>query len=976
MLLFTRKVFALVWFFAIYMIFGLQVTARDLWHPFYHLSMKNGLPSNNIYELLQDQNGFIWMATDAGVVRYDGNFIQVYTVNEGLPDNDIIQIDIEQNGTIWVNPYNRKPAYFDPVKNRFIQPLIHQHQIIEQIQSQRGWTLNHLYNGGVGYTGINYSIAFHNKKQYAFTLKNYWQISVNDTSSLSIIFPLHQDSRHFKLVGEQHASSLSDTTTLWVFREKKYLNFGVRYKIFDSLFFATIQNGIGTLIWSVNLKNPGSNISQMQVPSPPLNFSYHKNRLILCTAHSGLLIYDFQNQKLLYKNENIPNPKSAILTKEGQLIVGTQSDGVHFLTLPRIQQLEPKFQTQSQLFSAIYKSDDKLIAGTAANECVEIQKQGAKVIREDFGNLNSYIRAIFEVKNKLFVAGDGSSRLNSRYLFRQEGLIPLNFKSAIQQDGFIYGSNHHGIYQINPYNAESKILKVTYLAYPLMAAKNKRQLYLGGPTGLYLFDVYKQELKSCRAKNSLFAERLTAMIFSPDQLMWLSTVGRGIAVFYQDQQVGTVGAKQGLASNQIFCLCNGKAGTIFAGTQSGVSRIRYRFPNSFQVENYSIGHWREKRSALSMTYHKDTLYIGTNDGLFILPDQQEEQPVDIPVYLTRCQIQNHDTIISHKYVLPFKQSNIQLQFAALNLDGKFKQFEYQIDGEGWNPFQSNILNLVLEPGHHLMEVIAKDQNGHSSAKPLQIIWEIQVPFYTTTWFYLVMLFVVLSIIFYFLLRQKIVKNKLDFERQLALSQQRDIITTDLHDDVGATLSSMQVNSHVARKNLEKNQTEKTREILERIEQQAKEVSEKMGDMIWSIQPNADKITAVDERLRMIAHEILGESGIIYHIEIDSQVNDFFHDIGVRKNVTLIVKEALNNILKYSGATSANISLQINHQTMILRIKDHGMGFDKEGKSGNGLRNMKSRAEELKGKFEVISQVGMGTEIVVTIPDITRFRDKP
>lgn len=957
------------------LLFNLALAASGHWHPFYHLNMKSGLPSNNIYEIIQDNNGFIWMATDAGVVRYDGNFIQVYTVNEGLPDNDIIQIVIEQNGRIWVNAYNRKPAYFDPVKNRFIQPFIHQDQMMARIQLQHTWILNHLFNGGVSYDGVNYSLTIRNNKISISSLINYWPLTINDTSSVGLQYSILSNQRHFKLIKRNFRTNNMDTTELWMNEERPQQNFGIRYKIFDSLVIITNVINNVTSIRLFDMKNPRSSTQHMQVPFSVLNFTFNRNRLVLCTGQSGLHIYDVQNQKLLYKNENIPNPKSAILTKEGQLIVGTQSDGVYFLTWPSIQQIETKFQSQSQLISAIYKAGDKLIAGTAANECIVIQKERAKVLREESGSQNSYIRSIFEIGNKLFVAGDGSSRLNNRYFFRQGGLIPLNFKSAIQQGGFIYGSNHHGIYQINPNTAGVEILKVINLAFPLIAATNNGQLYVGGATGLYLFDVYKKELIPCRGKNPLFADRLTAMIFSPDQLMWLSAVGQGIAVFYREQLIGTIGISQGLSSNHIYCLCNGKAGTIFAGTQNGVSKIRYRFPNFFQVENYSIGHWREKRSAVSMNYHQDTLYIGTNDGLFILPDHDQEKSADIPVYLTRCQIQNRDTVISNKYILPFKKSNIQLQFSALNLDGKFKQFEYQIDGEGWNSFQSNILNLVLEPGYHLMEVIAKDQNGHSSSKPLQIVWEIQVPFYTTKWFYLAMLFLIFSIIFYFLFRQKSVKSKLQFERQLALSQQRDLITTDLHDDVGATLSSMQVNSHVARKKLEKNQTEKTREILERIEQQAKEVAEKMGDMIWSIQPNADKITAVDERLRMIAHEILGNSGILYTIEIDSKVNAFFHDIGMRKNVTLILKEALNNILKYSRTDSANISLVISQGTMILRIWDHGIGIDKQGRSGNGLRNMKSRAEELNGHFKLISEVGQGTEIIITIPDITRFRDK-
>ena len=83
----------------------------------------NGLPSNNIYKILEDNRGFLWLTTEAGIVRFDGKHFQVFTTEHGLPDNEVLDIAKEADGTIWVNCFKQAPAYFDEIKNRFIQPI-------------------------------------------------------------------------------------------------------------------------------------------------------------------------------------------------------------------------------------------------------------------------------------------------------------------------------------------------------------------------------------------------------------------------------------------------------------------------------------------------------------------------------------------------------------------------------------------------------------------------------------------------------------------------------------------------------------------------------------------------------------------------------------------------------------------------------------------------------------------------------------
>src|SRR5471030_1917059 len=83
-------------------------------------TVNDGLPSNYIYRTVEDNKGFLWVATDAGIARFDGKHFQLFTTRDGLPDNEVLAVTKEKNGRIWVNCVKQRPAYFDEVKNRFI----------------------------------------------------------------------------------------------------------------------------------------------------------------------------------------------------------------------------------------------------------------------------------------------------------------------------------------------------------------------------------------------------------------------------------------------------------------------------------------------------------------------------------------------------------------------------------------------------------------------------------------------------------------------------------------------------------------------------------------------------------------------------------------------------------------------------------------------------------------------------------------
>ena len=204
-------------------------------------------------------------------------------------------------------------------------------------------------------------------------------------------------------------------------------------------------------------------------------------------------------------------------------------------------------------------------------------------------------------------------------------------------------------------------------------------------------------------------------------------------------------------------------------------------------------------------------------------------------------------------------------------------------------------------------------------------------------------------------------------KQLREMEIRNRISRDLHDDIGATLSSIKIYGELAGSTLEKDTTQ-SKKMIGEITGQAKELMSRMGDVIWSMKPVDEEKNTFSNRLKNFSNELLTPKGIECEFDIDEKLSQQVTDPVARKNILLIIKEAMNNIAKYSGAKHCKISLRESGSAAILLITDDGRGIDMENTTrGNGLDNMKERAESLGGKFEVKSSPGTGVAIQCTFP---------
>jgi len=196
---------------------------------------------------------------------------------------------------------------------------------------------------------------------------------------------------------------------------------------------------------------------------------------------------------------------------------------------------------------------------------------------------------------------------------------------------------------------------------------------------------------------------------------------------------------------------------------------------------------------------------------------------------------------------------------------------------------------------------------------------------------------------------------------------RNKISQDLHDDIGATLSSIQIYGELAGSTLEKD-TGQSKKMIGEMTVQTKDLMSRMSDVIWSMKPVEDDKSSFSNRLKNFSNELLAPKSIKCLIDIDEQLNRQITDPVSRKNILLIIKEAMNNVAKYSQAASCSVLFKEENGLAVLTIADDGKGMDTENSvKGNGLDNMKKRTESLKGKYIVQSAPGAGVTIQCTFP---------
>lgn len=312
-------------------------------------------------------------------------------------------------------------------------------------------------------------------------------------------------------------------------------------------------------------------------------------------------------------------------------------------------------------------------------------------------------------------------------------------------------------------------------------------------------------------------------------------------------------------------------------------------------------------------------------------------------------------------ILPFNENNITVEFTALNYQySTFNQYAVRMKGldETWNYTSNESVSYKLPPGKYRFEMKAANAFGFWDDAVVFTEITIRPPFYRTWWFALLVILALAATI-YSLYRYRVTQL-------LKLQKMRDNISRDLHDDIGSSLTNIAIMNEMAKE--ETRRGGDPEKILSRSAEDIHEVISSLGDIVWNVNPVYDDLKYLLARMRWYASELLDRTEINYTLDIIEPEDRISMNMEQRRDFYLVFKEGLNNLVKYSKATKAEVLIKAEENSVIMKIRDNGTGFDPDQvEFGNGLKNMKQRTSAWKGRFSIQSKPGEGTELEFSFP---------
>lgn len=924
-----------------------------------------GLPSNHVYDMVEDHKGFLWIATDNGVSRFDGKYFQNFSVKNGLPSNDVLQILCDDDGTIWINSYVQPPAYFDDIEGRFITIKNNEH--LNRI-SKRLFIASKIKGGGIKFYNRNGAITFKNKKIIAYSSKpvieNKLLIKNKLINSLSVSTS-HQYANYCKtyfLLNNKITDSIIVRSTL---------GFSSVFYNSDEFFLFTPKNKIYK-VSDMALHPLKYKLDSLITPETIFWYKISRNNLIVTSSKGNVYFYNKNNFKLINKLTDKANANCAYIDKFNNTWIGTLDKGIAYYSTNEIKKITtPEDYMRPNFLSLSINDKNELFAGNYYGQVVKVKGKPNKKFSIASNNYTAWIRKIINTKNKTIVVTDMGFSVNFGKI--QPVLIHNNMSASLKtailiNDSTIILGTITGLQELNLNSLKTRPLNSEYNRALSLVKTNNNTIYYLGSKGLYKYSLNTNTSTFIPLNQPAFNEKLSVLAHAADSTLWASSPNGSLVVFKNDKVMSVIKDEANLPENITCMLANGKK--IWIGSKRGISILTYSITRNqihYKISNISRTDGLSSNTVNDLIAKNDTVYAATENGISIIPAVYQNPKFEISPELTDVMINQQRKPIAKNYNLASNENNITLQFSGIELSGHFKAIQYAVNNQkNWNSLDGNVLNIQLNSGSHNIFIRAVDVNNQISKQTLKLVFFIKTPFYRALWFWTAVAILLTATAFWWFNRVRLQKQKIIFEQQLALELQRRKITADLHDDIGATLSSLQLNSAIANQ-LIGTDAKQAKKILHKIEDQSKNLADKIGDIIWSMKPGKDEFMTIGSRIKNFANDILAATNINYRIQIDASVNKAIQDITTRKNIVLITKEAVNNIAKYSCATEVLISLKIIDHQIWLTIDDNGNGFNICAEKGNGLTNMRKRTEELNGTFTIHSELKNGTSILVTIP---------
>lgn len=994
---------------------------------FRNLNTANGLSHNKVNCILQDRRGFLWIGTDDGLNRYDGNKFLVFRTGNGkasISGNIITDLHEDSSGVLWIGSADGGLCRYDyrlPPDDQFRRfryvtkdTTMIPGDLINAIMEDRGGFL-WIATSGKG-------VLRFNKKTEQFLEP----VRTRPRTNLS----LEMDSEGRIWVGRQGGGIMKiEPRSMRYEEDMRYANVYAKLPHMNvaALFHDSRQNmWIGSwdkVLYKIHV--PTGEEEVMKKTPDPFSFSGGD---ALCFAEdtrhniwiggkaNGLHIYDPVNNSFHnYRHDparegTLPHNQvnSIYIDRSGLVWVGTNRGlSVH----------DPAQQQFRQTFLPPYPG----------------QLPGVN----DFLRLSDG-RLLIASANGLYVQTPGGSI--SHHRLHISGQSPELTRLHMDAQGVIYAGTNVSLYKLDAERYTLSLIPNTQqdtvmgkiiesrIVSMLDDTIDGQRVLLASPYGHYMayYDfsrsawvTRKDSVRAIISRFNLKDNLIRKFFRARDGTVWIATTKMGLGRWSRKPFsrityfTNIPGDPRSISNNNVSDIAEDFRGNLWISTYGGglhyfnTSNRQFtpiegspnlleglqmdKLGNVWMIANGNVHKYDPHRGTFSSFelpdlektggvrghIRKDVtgkMYLG-GDNYFIAfhPDSIREINAQPQVYLTDFRIFNtsHSHLLSQKeIVLDYNQNFFTLEFSAPGYQAGFPvQYAHKLDGVDADWVEDGTGSVVpytnLDGGIYTFHVRATVKPGVWGEQVSTIRIRIIPPFWKTPLFYIICV-VIAGLVIYGIYRYRI--NEL-LKRQAI----RNKIAQDLHDNVGSTLSSISVYSQVAKIYKQQDKSDALQETLEKISSTSGEMISEMNDIVWAINPRNDNMQTILQRMESYARPLLTAQEIRLHFDYEPGIESMHLEMTKRKNFYLIFKEAVNNAMKYSGCRNLHVTIRRQQHLLRLEVQDDGNGFDirqagqTSSLSGNGLRNMELRTKEMKGKLNIVSMPGEGTTIALEFP---------
>ena len=935
---------------------GLISTVQSQYLPFRTYSIELGLSESVAHTLVQDDRGYIWVGTGFGLNRFDGRSFKQFYESDGLPNNRIHSLFQDQNQTIWVGTETGLSVLH---RDSLVTP--------EEVTGLNSYSILDIYQDAEG----NYWFGTDGNGVWMLTAEKEL-LSIDEKYGLPAerVRAVRQTSDGAMWIGSRESLIKLHNDEVTYFSLTQFSpDLRIRTLKVDEYDRVWAATTVGLLLYEnghFRLYNNehGLNDNRLQAVSVE---AYDR---VWLGSESGISLFNGDSFRNFTGSDGVPAViiYATMIDAEGNIWFGTLGGGITVLTGELFESYDIDNGLTNNVVTGFEEdSEGNIWIATYGGGILRYDDGFFTIFREQQGLIDDKVYVIYnDSQNRLWIGTrDGISIYENgqfRPLTQQE--FPFRVIRKIKEDP------ETGDFWIATYN--DGVIRLTDSGYV--------QFHIGnGFLHNTVMDIKRDE----------------------DGTYWFATYG-GVAIF-DGHEFSEITIADGLPSNGVIHIHPDHLGNMWFSTFNGVAmydgeQVR-RLPDSGQTETISY---------FTIQDHEHNYYVGTNVGLYsIVPDvllsstKIEEQlrafrlynqnqglianelnagasfvasdgsiwlgtveglsrfwPERIKKNETPPGLEFEEILVSGREVNPERsyqfnhdQNFVQFSFTGLSYEAPDQIFyQYKMHGldEGWQITRERTIRYPsLSPGEYLFELRAFNANGVLSTRTADFGFKILQPFYFRWWFALLVVMLLVAIML-FSIRYFRISKQVDIERM------RVQIASDLHDDVGSSLTELALQTDFLQAG---ELSDEVKQTLRQLGAHSRKIVSSLDDIVWSIDSRNDTAGDLTDRMQDYVNQVFVNKDVEVLYNFDQLRMDEKLPVDVKENVYLIFKESINNVVKHSNATKVQITFSFSGKTYALKIEDNGTGFNGNRKSGQGLRNIKMRAERIGSEVDIYSNGG-------------------